>query len=101
MQAMVGLIALIFFVALVVGGVFVNVFLYTRGVVSSRSRMGELAAVTLSQEASTEAEDLFYLGIGMHDETMNNYMRKTLVAFGAAILVVSLLGAAAFNLVTH
>ncbi|GHO42737.1 hypothetical protein [Ktedonospora formicarum] len=98
---MFALIALSLFIVLVVGGVFVNVFLYTRGAVGKHDRMSEMASVTLSQEASADAEDLYYLGIGSTDHTMSNYMRKTLAVFAAAILAVCLIGAFLLNLIVR
>lgn len=94
---MFALIALGCFIVLVIA-VRVNVFLYTSGAVRGDDRMSGLEAVTLSQEASAEAENRYYLGIGTTDNTMSNYTRKTLVFFGAAILVVSLLGASLLSI---
>jgi hypothetical protein len=74
---------------LIVFGVIVNVYLYSRGAIFRRGRPGRmrtLETMVLSQEAV--ADHNFSLSLGVNDSEVNSYLRRLLACFvwGLAIL---------------
>ena len=75
------LIGFMFFAMLIAGGLVLNLYLRSLGVVSKRHAHTPLGAslAALRQEAMTEEQ--FYMSLGMPGTEMDRYVRKGLICF--------------------
>jgi hypothetical protein len=99
MNTLAAIVFLGLFVALIAGGVIVNLYLYSRGAFRGGSlrRTSALRMVTLSQEAV--AENDYYLSIGRTSNGAD--IRGTLFFVFAVIVALSLIIAFVLSIVAH
>ena len=85
---------------LIVGGVVVNLYLYSRGAVgSSARRLHPANAGATGREATIE--DLFYMRIGETTDDGVRYARVGLLVILSAVLVLGSILISALNVIAH
>jgi hypothetical protein len=83
---------------MIVGGVYVNMYLYTQGAFGPH-RSRRLSTVQLRQEAI--AEDQYYMSIGATDKQMGDYAKRSIIGFVSVLFLVVMIGVLYLNSIQH
>jgi hypothetical protein len=94
-MVLLALLSVLFFVMLVVGGIWVNAYLYAHGALHGgkirRGRRPSLGTASFSQTAtlptSAAASDLYYGGIGVQNEDRASLPMRRFILYTLAILI--------------